>query len=101
MDPEARSSAQVPTRAETLEDALKSLDKTLDTTVTTENLEAWKTRVNELKEQIANLQKEVNIEKEQMVEREARLVQEAARLRGESDLIDAQRLSLAHTRPQG
>src|ERR1041385_3990016 len=35
-----------------------------------------------------------------MAEKESRLLQEATRLREESDLIDAQRMSLGYTRPQ-
>lgn len=98
-EPAPRSTERVPTGTEALVDALAALDEALAVTVTTENQEAWRIRVNGLKTRVASLWKEVNTEKDQMAEREARLVQEAARLRGESDLIDAQRLSLAHTRP--
>src|SRR4051812_30591244 len=67
----------------------------------TENQKAWRTRVNRLKARVTSIRREINAEKEQMVERETRLVQEARRLREESKLIEAQRLSVAHTRPQG
>src|SRR4051812_25876334 len=100
-EPAARSTERVPTGAEALVDALAALDEALAVTVTTENQEAWRTCVNRLKTRVASLRREFNTEKDQMAEREARLVQEAALLRGDSNLIDAQRLSLAHMRPQG
>ena len=68
--------------------------------VIAENQEAWRTRVNGLRARVTSIRREINAETEQMVERENRLAQEARHLRQESELIEAQKLSLANTRPE-
>ena len=68
--------------------------------MTAENQEAWRTKVNGLKAQVMSIRREINSQNAQMVERESRLAQEARRLRDESELIEAQKLSLANTRPE-
>ena len=95
-----REQPEVLTGAEALTDALNSLDEALATPMTAENQESWRTRVNGLKAQVMSIRREINAQNAQMVERESRLAQEARRLRHESELIEAQRLSLANTRPE-
>src|SRR4051812_8076159 len=63
--------------------------------VTPENQEVWKTRVDQLRHQVINIRKEINAEAAGLVEKEIRLAQEAIHLQQESELIEAQRLSLA------
>ena len=86
--------------AEDLTDALNSLDEALAAPMTAENQEAWRTKVNGLKAQVMSIRREINSRNAQMVEKESRLAQEARRLKEESELIEAQKLSLANTRPE-
>src|SRR3954468_16027443 len=69
--------------------------------MTAENQQAWRIRVNGLKAQVMSIRREINFQNAQMVERETRLAQETRRLRHESELIEAQKLSLANARPAG
>src|SRR4051812_23374306 len=64
--------------------------------VTPENQEEWRTRVDQLRHQVINIRKEINAEAAGLVEKECRLAQEAARLQHESEVIEAQKISLAH-----
>src|SRR4051812_31074425 len=57
----ARSSEQVLTGAEALTDALNSLDEALAIPMTTENQEAWRTRVNGLKARVTSIRREINV----------------------------------------
>ena len=68
-----RSSRQGPTGADALTEALNTLDEALLVPITTENQEAWKTRVDELRHRVTNIHKEINAEAAGLAERENRL----------------------------
>ena len=74
---------------------MAAFDKALLTPITPENQEAWKTRVEELRHRVTNIHKEINAEAVGLEERENWLAREVLRLRQESELIEAQKLSLA------
>ena len=89
------SSKRPLTGAAALPGALNTLDEALVVPITVENQEDWKTRVTGLRAQVMSIRREINTEKEHMTDRENRLAQEARRLQQESEVIEAQKLSLA------
>ena len=68
---------------------MAAFEEDLQTQVTPENQEEWRTRVDQLGHQVINIRKEINAEAAGLVEKENCLAQEAARLRQESELIEA------------
>ena len=96
-----REQPEVLTGSKVLSDALNALDEALAAPITPENQQAWRTRVNGLKAQVMSIQREINSQNALIVERETQLAQESRRLRHESELVEARRLSLANTRPAG
>ena len=94
-DQTSSSAARGPTGAEALAQVVATFEEALQTQVSQENQEDWKTRVDQLRHQVINIHKEINAEAAGLAEKENQLAQEVACLRQESKIIEAHKLSLA------
>src|SRR4051812_25974063 len=84
VDQSASLAARGPTGAEALSQPVAAFEEELQTQVTPENQEEWRTRVEQLRHQVINIHKEINAEAPGLAEKENQLAQQATRLRQES-----------------